>query len=575
MPKRSFFRLAVLLTLLLCLSYTATLAQPVPTGSVQIVVNRDNVNIRMAPALGAELAGSVNAGYATSANGRSPDNQWLRIDYVGQEAWVGVPVVSVLSGDINSLPIGDPRTIPYGGFESPRSGPSDASSPVSGRLAISGLRLRAGPSTAYPVLANPPRYTVFPILGRTANNVWVQVNFEGTLGWVRTEWVEIQNAASVLDLPIDGIVASAPPASQDTQDNYIGMLQLMLDRINIAQTSLDQIRGTWTTVALGQRSACQNFPARPTDINIPNPLLAAFYPTLEPLRVDFNNAMSNVRLAIDLWIEACGQPSPPSGVVGEATVIGALNAIQAADTLFADLRRRLTALIPNITIGADECLFTFEDQFDVLKVITVGQLVRDVLSPRKTVTGYCLDASAGQSIRIEFLEIKGNITPLVSLSPFDNPTNFLGVGRNLLGESVLTVGPVPIAATGRYLLVIADAADNRTEALNSDYALLVTDLTGQTIVNPGLGRDPVTGAVIVNPPPEAYVGSGDLTGIGTSGQSGAVATPFTGSSVTCPSLAFSCTQLASCAEAQACLAAGNFVLDPDGNGIPCQENLCQ
>ena len=47
-------------------------------------------------------------------------------------------------------------------------------------LAESGLRLRAGPSTAYPVLANPLRYTVFPVLGRTANNAWLQVNFNGT-----------------------------------------------------------------------------------------------------------------------------------------------------------------------------------------------------------------------------------------------------------------------------------------------------------------------------------------------------------------------------------------------------------
>lgn len=560
MPKRSFFRLAVLLTLL-CWSFGVTLAQPVPSGSVQIVVNRDNVNIRLAPALGAELAGSVNAGYATSANGRSPDNQWLRIDFVGQEAWVGVPVISVLSGDINTLPIGDPRTIPYGGFESPRSGTTTATSAVSGRLALSGLRLRAGPSTAYPVLANPPRYTVFAILGRTANNVWVQVSFEGTLGWVRTEWVEIQNAASVLDLPIDGVVASAPPASEDTQNNYVATLRLMLDRINLAQISLDQIRGTWTTVALGQRSACQNFPARPTDINIPNPLLAAFFPTLDPLRIDFNNAMSNVRLAIDLWLEACRQPSPPSGVVGEATVIGALNAVQAADTLFADLRRRITALLPDISIGADECLFTFQDQFDVLKVITVGQLVRDQLTPRNTITGYCLDAAVGQSIRIEFLEIKGNITPLVSLSPFDNPTNFLGVGRNLLGERLLTVGPIPITANGRYLLVIADQEDQRTEALQSDFALLVTNIAGLAIVNPGLGVDPATGAVVVNPPPQTPIG-------------GVLPTPI-GATATCPSLAFTCPQLASCAEAQACLAAGNFALDLDSDGIPCEENLCQ
>ena len=245
------------------LSVGSVLAQPIAQGSVQIVVNRDNVNIRMSPALGADLAGTVNAGYATTANGRSPDNQWLRIDFQGQEAWVGVPVVSVLSGDIAGLPIGDPRSIPYGGFESPRSGPTNATSPVTGRLANSGLRLRAGPSTAYPVLANPLRYTVFAVTGRTANNAWLQVNFEGTLGWVTAGFVEIQNGGNINSLPVDGVVASEAPQSADTKENYFGILQLMLDRINISQTALDAIRGTWTTVALGERSACQNFPPRP------------------------------------------------------------------------------------------------------------------------------------------------------------------------------------------------------------------------------------------------------------------------------------------------------------------------
>ena len=82
----------IVLSATLCLSGGSVFAQPIAQGSVQIVVNRDNVNIRLAPALGADLAGTVNAGYATTANGRSPDNQWLRIDFQGQEAWVGTLV---------------------------------------------------------------------------------------------------------------------------------------------------------------------------------------------------------------------------------------------------------------------------------------------------------------------------------------------------------------------------------------------------------------------------------------------------------------------------------------------------
>ena len=545
--RKTAFRLITLLASL-CLTLGTVYAQQLPQTSITILVNRDGVNVRVAPALGADVLGFVQAGWTAPANGRSPDNQWVRIDFNGQEGWIGLAVINVF-GDLNSLPVADPRTIPYGGFESPRSGSSSATSAISGRLALSGLRLRAGPGTAYPVLANPLRYTVFPLLGRTANNAWLQVNFNGTLGWLVTEWVEIQGGASIISLPIDGVVADAAPQSDDTRDNYMGTLKLMLARIDLAQPSLDSIRGTWTTVALGQRSACQNFPARPSDMNIANPLLAAFYPTLNPLLTDFNIAMANVRSSIDLWLEACRQPSPPNGVIGQATVQGALGIIQVADGQFADLRRRLNELIPpEVTLAADECLFTFKEQFDVLKIITKGQLVLDSFDQRKSATGYCIDVNAGDALRIEVLKVTGNLEIFVSFSPLDNPTQFQATGRSISGQNLLSLGPILISQAGRYLIVLSDSS--ATPAPGS-YALLVSNIAGLTTIGPGLGIDPTTGQVVVNPVQAA-------------------STAIPGSTV-CQSTAFTCNQLFSCQEAHACLSAGNFsLLDPDGDGIPCE-----
>lgn len=561
MRKTAFWLIILLLAVL---SLNTVAAQPLPKPDVTILVNRDGVNVRVMPAIGAEVLGFVQAGNTFPATGRSPDNEWVRIDFNGQEAWIGLAVLNVF-GDLNSLPVADPRTIPYGGFESPRSGTSSATSAIMARLPQSGIRLRAGPATAYPVLANIPRYTVMPLLGRTAGNGWFQVNYNGTLGWIANKFIEIQNGA-ILDLPIDGVVADAPPVSADTRENYIATLQLMLDRINLAQPSLDSIRGTWTTVALGQRVACQGFPARPSDINIANPLLAAFYGTLNPLQQDFNTAMANVRRAIDLWIEACGFPQPPNGVVGQATVQGALNIIQVADGQFADIRRRLNELLPPlIQLGPNQCAFTFQNQTDVLNIIGIGQLVLDSLTPRKTATGYCVDATAGESLRIELVVYRGNATPLVSFSPIDNPSNFIGVGRATTPRNVIAVGPILIPATGRYLLVVADTGSNRTEALNGDFGLLVSAVSGLTLTAPGLGLDPVTGLPIVNPVPTPIPGAFPTT------------TP-TGGIAACPSLLFTCSQLFSCSEARACLQAGNFSLDnttsdPNGiagNGIPCE-----
>ncbi len=266
-----------------------------PTG-VRVVTNRDDVNVRLVPAIGAEVVAFLPAGYDMAVEARSADNEWVRVDISGQQGWVGFPVITLLEGDFNNVPIGDPRTIPYGGWENPRAGLTSVTSQYTGRLANSGIRVRGGPSQGYPVLANAPRYTVFSLLGRTAANNWVQVNFEGTLGWVASEFVEFQQGLGVLDLlPIGGIVADALPVSGSTADVYNDTLSLLLARTNLAQNSLDEIRALWTQIALGNRVQCGSYPARPSDYNIPLPVLSAFSASLTPLERDFNQAMANIR----------------------------------------------------------------------------------------------------------------------------------------------------------------------------------------------------------------------------------------------------------------------------------------
>src|SRR5690606_36292016 len=47
------------------------------SGGAEILVNRDGVNVRLYPAIGAEVLGFVQAGWRAPATGRSPDNQWI------------------------------------------------------------------------------------------------------------------------------------------------------------------------------------------------------------------------------------------------------------------------------------------------------------------------------------------------------------------------------------------------------------------------------------------------------------------------------------------------------------------
>jgi uncharacterized protein YraI len=539
-------------------------APGIPPTGVVVLANRDGVNVRTLPAIGAPVIGFVNAGYTAEAEARSGDSQWVRVQLgPGQEGWIGLAVLTVLEGSIESLPVADPRTIPYGGWEAPRAGLSEATSAVTGRLAQSGLRIRSGPSTNYAILANAPRYSVMPIVGRTDDNRWVQVIFETTLGWAAAEFFEF-SSADVFNLPIDGICADAVPLSDTGDADFFDTLRLLLARLDLAQPSLDAIRSIWTNVALGGVAQCGNYPIRPTDYNIPQALLAAYFDRLSPIGNDFNTAMGALRAAIELLIEACQFPQPSAGSVGQATVQQALDAINLADSLFASLRRRIAELLPPDEIGPDECLFVYRGSAAVVKRLDVGQPRNAQITtrPPRYVVGFCFDAPAGQSFRVELLRLSGNAAPRITISSFDNPTDFIAQQTVRDNQEYASVQPILIPRDGRYLVLVSDLG--LASAIGSgDFVILLTNVTGVTFAAPSLSIDPLTGQILVNPVPQASIPQQFQQQPGQPGQSVG----------TCPNITFTCQQLLDCNQAIACFLAGNTTLDTDADGIPC-ENLC-
>ncbi len=580
-------RKALWLTIIGCVLFlTGTLHAQ---GPVRAVVVNEFANIRIIPAIGADVIATVPSGYAFNiVNARSPDNEWLRVDFNGNEGWVHVATLTILDGSVAALPVADPRTIPYGGFESPRSGSTRATSNIRAQLPTTGVHVRAGPSVGYPIIAEALRYDEFEVFGRTASNGWIQVKFRDTLGWIASQYVLV--TVPIPDLPIDGIVADAPPLSGTGSENLIATLRLLLARLDLAQPSLDRIRASWTDSALTGRASCQPYPPQPSDFNIANDLLAAYYPTLYPIITLFNDAMFNVRKSIDLFIEVCNQPGT-GNPVGQATVIGALGIVALADSQFADLRGQISALIPtDRELGPDECLFAFGGEADILPVIRVGQIIIDNFNPRRRATGYCIDLNVGETINIETLQRpNSNVVHRLSISPFDNPTNFVAVGNGSADTGRLLVGPIPIQETQRYLIVLSQATPLE-ELLNGEFGLLVSfaggiagsqlalDQSGQIVLGT---PDLFGGAVTPLPgggPPFATQQTGPFlpptSGPPINRPDGFGNVSPIGAGAVCTNIAATCEQIASCEEAYACLNAGNFNLDPDADGIPCEILRC-
>jgi len=553
---------ALVLVLWLAVSALLTAAQ----SNVRILVVNEAANVRITPAIGAEVLGSVPGGYVFEiVNARSADGQWVRVDFDGDEGWVNLTPTVVLQGDVNLLPVADPRTIPYGGFEAPRAGQSNQTSTLMAEV-TNGVRIRSGPSQGYPTIGNMFAGTVVPIMGRTVSNNWVQVNYNGILGWSRSAFFRYLERP-ITDAPIDGVVADSPPIISETGNEYFDVLKLFLARLDLAQPSLDNIRGKWTDSALSGFAVCRDYPARPSDYIVPQPVLAQNYPQLFPIQQQFNEAMANLRQAIDLYIEICDFPGT-NNPVGEGAASNALALVAVVDQGFANLRARLNELIPgDLEVGPDECLLLFRNTGEILKILPIGTIKRQFFAPNDRAVGFCFDGTAGLIIQVQVLTISGNVSPIVAVSQFDNPTNFLGVGQasTSTASGLTLLNPITLPADGRYLLLLYDQGSGAgAEPPQGEVAIVITAVVSG--VTPLLVYDQATNTVSLS--------GGSAPGVlptstpfGT--PPGFASSTLGGGQISCPSLAYTCNQFFTCQEAYACLAAGNLTLDPDGNGIPC------
>lgn len=559
------------------------LTLPANAQGVQAVVTNEVANVRITPALGSTVLGQVPAGFFYNPNARDATGQWLRFDFSGEEGWINVTTSAIVQGDISTLPVADPRSIPYGGFEAPRSGTTSVESGPQATVR-DWLRVRSGPGIGYVIIANAPINTPVILLGRTAANTWIQVNFAGVLGWVAVEWLIMPAGFDVNSLPVDGIIAEAPPLGDGGQD-FIDVLLLMRDRIGFARPSLTTIRTYWTDAALTGRASCQPYPSRPSDIQIPNRLLAVYFERLEPLRVRFNDAMFNIRRAIDLFIEACEQPGTVNPV-GQATAQGALEIVSLAERQLDDLLAQLEALIPEPSQpGPDDCLFAFQGAVDILRVVPLGELVLDAIDSRNFAAGYCFDGTAEQRLAFQLLQRPGsNGRLLLTVSPLDDPTDFIAVGRMGQPDQLLRVSTVIIPRTGRYLITVSNVGEPfEGTFLHSEYGLYFNDPDA-----PELELDPITGEIIApvfipfpeGPPIQIPPLLGDFSPLPDSVLVPPIAQPTLDPTIsTCPltdpstATAAMCTDgtLSTCGQAVACYLAGGTALDDDGNGIPCDE----
>lgn len=161
---------------------------PTPAPGAYATVTAYALNVRNAPNpyTGAIITRIYN-GQTYQAIGRNADTSWLQLNVNGTIGWVNRSYVS--GAGFEALPVTDHST--------PHPPPVISYATVTAYY----LNVRGGPYPTAPRLTVIARGQTYPAVGRNASSTWVQLNVNGTPGWVNAGWVYVTNLGS---LPVTG-----------------------------------------------------------------------------------------------------------------------------------------------------------------------------------------------------------------------------------------------------------------------------------------------------------------------------------------------------------------------------------
>ena len=182
------------------------------------------VNVRSGPGTQYDIIGQLTNGDEIRVVGRSDqENDWLQIEYNSGTGWVAYFTVTVLSA-VDKLPIVDAA----GSLLSTPTPTPDSGNSVqaSGDLYVTAFRrvnVRSGPGLVHDQIGELEPGDTADITGHTADNQWLQINFNGQSGWVAYFVVTVTgslDSVSVIDLPVDNQVTPEPTATPQIVTRY-------------------------------------------------------------------------------------------------------------------------------------------------------------------------------------------------------------------------------------------------------------------------------------------------------------------------------------------------------------------
>jgi uncharacterized protein YraI len=200
---------STLLMTLLTLITTIVFASIAMAQSLVTATPVTTINVRSGPGLGYTIRGVVPPDFTLEISARNDfaedrmcrgldadNDMWLRIDFNGIEGWISRCVVNI-DGDVDALPTAEAATpqliseIPPFEFDDNITlGAQPESGYVIG-FTRARVNVRAGSSLLDTIVDIAPAIEPIYVIGRTENNRWVRVQYDGVSGWIARYLVQL------------------------------------------------------------------------------------------------------------------------------------------------------------------------------------------------------------------------------------------------------------------------------------------------------------------------------------------------------------------------------------------------
>ncbi len=183
-------------------SLTAAPPTIAPTISPILALLTAQVNVRAAPDKSASVLGLLNYGTRVQVIGKDLGSEWWQIIYPENSTttgWVALTYVQIAEADARKIPVVQANSPTVTQLPAVSAGTPE---PVvhSAKLKAQ-INVRSGPGQAFESKGLLNAGTIVILTGRSQNNVWVQIKFDGGVdgkGWVAAAYLE---AADLAGLP--------------------------------------------------------------------------------------------------------------------------------------------------------------------------------------------------------------------------------------------------------------------------------------------------------------------------------------------------------------------------------------